>query len=110
MIDCIFCKIIQKQKPADFIFEDEHITVFKDIHPKAPIHLLIIPKTHIKSLAEVSEKEAHLIAHMLLVMPSLAIRQGLKGFRTIINTGKDGGQVIDHLHFHLLGGDHLSSM
>ena len=110
MTDCIFCKIIQKQIPTDFIFEDEHIVVFKDIHPKALIHLLVVPKTHIKSLAEVSEKETNLIAHMLLIMPSLATREGLKGFRTIINTGKDGGQVIDHLHFHLLGGAPLPGM
>lgn len=110
MIDCIFCKIIQKQIPTDFIFEDEHIVVFKDIHPKARVHLLIVSKTHLKSLAEVSEKEAALISHMLLAVPSLAKAEGLQGFRTVINTGREGGQMVDHLHFHLLGGDHLPGM
>jgi histidine triad (HIT) family protein len=110
MTDCIFCKIIQKQIPTDFIFEDEHLVVFKDIYPKARVHLLVVPKTHIKNLAEVSEKEADLISHMLLVIPALATKAGLQGFRTVINTGREGGQVIDHLHFHLLGGDHLPEM
>ena len=110
MTDCIFCKIIQKQIPTDLIFKDEHIVVFKDIHPKARVHLLIVSKKHIKSLAEVSEKEAALISHMLLAVPSLAKAAGLQGFRTVINTGREGGQIIDHLHFHLLGGDHLPGM
>lgn len=107
MTDCIFCKIIQKQIPTDFIFEDDRLVVFKDIHPKARVHLLIVPKTHIKSLAEISEADASLMSHMLLVIPKLATTSGLQGFRTVINTGREGGQVIDHLHFHLLGGDHL---
>ena len=110
MIDCIFCKIIQKKIPTDLIFEDEHIVVFKDIDPKASVHLLIVSKIHLKSLADVSEKEAGLISHMLLAAPSLAKMRGLQGFRTIINTGRQGGQMIDHLHFHLLGGDHLPGM
>ncbi len=110
MTDCIFCKIIQKKMPTAFIFEDERIVVFKDIYPKARIHLLVVPKIHIKSLAEVSKKEADLMAHMLLLMPSLATNAGLHGFRTVINTGKEGGQVIDHLHFHLLGDDNLPGM
>ncbi len=110
MTDCIFCKIIQKQTPTDFIFEDEHLVVFKDIYPKARTHLLIVPKVHIKSLAEITEAEASLMSHMLLTIPKLSKTAGLQGFRTVINTGKEGGQVIDHLHFHLLGGVHLPDM
>lgn len=97
--------------PTEFLFEDEQLVVFKDIHPKARVHLLIVAKQHIKSLAAVSEKEAGLVAQMLLVVPKLAIDQGLtKGFRTVINTGAEGGQIIDHIHFHLLGGGPLPGM
>ena len=110
MTDCIFCKIVAKEVPTDFLVEDEEVVVFKDIHPKARVHLLIVPKVHIKSLNEVSEKEAGLLSHMLLILPTLAKAQNLKGFRTIINTGADGGQVIDHLHFHLIGGGALPGM
>lgn len=110
MTECIFCKIVSKQIPTEFLFEDEQIVVFKDIHPKARVHLLIVAKAHIKSLAEVSEKEAGLISHMLFVLPKLATAQGLQGFRTVINTGKEGGQIIDHIHFHLLGGGPLPGM
>lgn len=110
MTDCIFCKIIQKQISTNFIFEDEHLVVFKDIHPKARVHLLVVPKTHIKSLAHVSEAEAILMSHMLLTIPKLATTAGLQGFRTVINTGREGGQMVDHLHFHLLGGDRLPGM
>lgn len=111
MSDCIFCRIVSKQIPTEFLFEDEQLVVFKDIHPKARVHLLVVAKTHIRSLAEVSEKEAGLISHMLLVLPKLATEQGLtKGFRTVINTGAEGGQIIDHIHFHLLGGGPLPGM
>jgi histidine triad (HIT) family protein len=103
MTDCIFCKIVAKQMPTEILFEDEQLVVFKDIHPKASVHLLIVSKQHIKSLAEVSDNEAGLMSHMLRVIPKLAQEQGLTGFRTVINTGRAGGQVIDHLHFHLLG-------
>ncbi len=108
MANCIFCKIIAKQMPSDLIHEDDKIVVFKDIHPKAKVHLLVVPKEHIKSLSEVTEQHAALMAHMLLILPTLAKAQKLNhGFRTVINTGEGGGQEIDHLHFHLLGGDPL---
>lgn len=111
MTDCIFCKILSKQMPTEFLFEDDKIVVFKDIHPKAKVHLLVVAKNHIKNLAEVSEKEAGLLSHMLMVLPGLAKAQGLnKGFRTVINTGAEGGQIIDHIHFHLLGGGPLPGM
>jgi histidine triad (HIT) family protein len=111
MTDCIFCKIIAKQMSAEFILEDDHLVVFKDIHPKARIHLLIVAKKHIKNLATATEKNAELLSHMLLTLPKLATEQGLmKGFRTVINTGVEGGQIIDHIHFHLLGGGPLPRM
>ena len=111
MTDCLFCKIGSKNMPAKIVYEDEHLLAFHDIHPKAKIHVLLIPKHHIKSLNEVSANESLLIANMLLALPKLAKELGLnQGFRTIINTGSGGGQVIDHLHFHLLGDSALSAL
>lgn len=111
MTDCIFCKIIAKQIPSETIFEDENLIVFKDIRPKARVHLLVVSKKHIKSLFEITEEHNSLLASMLLALPKLAKQQGLdNGFRTVINTGSGGGQEIDHLHFHLLGGSSLPKM
>ena len=101
---CIFCQIAAKTLPAKAVYEDEQVLAFHDIHPKAPVHLLLIPKKHIKSLMEVESSDASLISHLLLQLPILAKAQGLhEGFRTHIYTGRKGGQEIDHLHFHLLG-------
>ena len=105
MEDCIFCKIIAKTANANIIFEDDNIVVFPDLHPKAKTHLLIVPKKHIKSLLELSPSDDELLAHMILELPKLARQVGVKGFRTIINTGKEGGQHVDHLHVHLLAGN-----
>lgn len=108
MSDCIFCKIVAGEIPSSPVYEDEHIFVFKDINPKAAVHLLVIPKQHIVSLDDLSAGHAELIAHMMLKLPELAKAQGLEtGFRTIINTGPGGGQIVDHLHIHLLGGKGL---
>ncbi len=104
MTDCIFCKIIARQIPADIVDEDDNILVFKDIHPKASTHLLIVPKVHIDSLASLTQKESELAAHLMLKLPEVARKMGLEGFRTVINTGREGGQVVFHLHAHLLGG------
>lgn len=101
---CIFCKIAEKALPAKAVYEDDRVLAFHDIHPKAPVHLLLIPKKHIKSLLEIELSDANLMSHLLLTLPILAKEQGLhEGFQTIIYTGKKGGQEIDHLHFHLLG-------
>jgi len=111
MADCIFCKIVAGQIPTDLLYQDDQVVVFKDIRPKARVHLLIVAKEHIKSLAETSAKHAALMAHMLMILPTLATKQGLTdGFRTVINTGSGGGQEIDHIHFHLLGGGALPKM
>lgn len=104
MTDCVFCKIVTGQLKADILFEDDNILVFKDIFPKAPIHLLIVPKKHIDSLKTLTVEDSELMGHIMLQLPQLAKRQGLEGFRTIINTGKEGGQEVFHLHLHLVGG------
>lgn len=108
MTDCLFCKIITGDIPADIVYQDDKILVFKDINPKADVHLLMIPKQHIESLTQLNESHHDLISYMMLKLPQLAVDQGLSsGFRTIINTGKDGGQEVFHLHIHLLGGKNL---
>ncbi|ALB23963.1 HIT-like protein [Piscirickettsia salmonis] len=105
MSDCIFCKIINKQLPTDFIYEDSETVVFKDIQPKAPVHVLVVPKKHIASLAELTSPDQAVMANMMMNLASIAKKAGLNdGFRTIINTGQGGGQEIDHLHVHILGG------
>lgn len=105
MTDCIFCKITAGETNTKFIYEDDQIVVFPDLYPKAKTHLLITPKQHISSLMDVNMEDAQLMAHMLCMMPHIAKQLGIKGFRTIINTGKEGGQEIPHLHFHLLAGN-----
>jgi len=108
MSDCLFCKIAAGEIPADKVYEDEQVVVFRDIYPKAEVHLLIIPREHIVSLNELEPEHDALVAHMLRLTRSLAEEQGLTaGYRTIINTGKGGGQEIFHLHIHLLGGRNL---
>ena len=110
MTDCIFCKIITGDIPSAKVYEDDKIFVFKDINPKAAVHLLVIPKIHLESLDSLAEEHQALIGHMMLKLPELAQGQGLNnGFRTIINTGPDGGQEVGHLHIHILGGTGLAS-
>jgi len=110
MTDCLFCKIINKDVTADIVYEDNKVLVFYDIYPKAKVHLLMIPKIHIESLNELDKEHDGLMSHMLRLLPKIAKEQNLdNGFRTIINTGKGGGQVIFHLHIHLLGGSNLPS-
>lgn len=104
MSDCLFCKIVSGDMDTRFIYEDEQVVVFPDIHPKATTHLLVTPKKHIQSLNEITDQDSKLMAHMISVLPKIAKELGIKGFRTIINTGREGGQEIDHLHFHLLAG------
>ena len=109
--DCIFCKIVAGEIPADFIYTDEHLVVFKDIYPKAPVHILLVPREHIISLNELEPQHDALISTMMRLLPTLAKQQGLdQGFRTIINTGRGGGQEVFHLHIHLLGGHQLGGI
>ncbi|MBD3671548.1 MAG: histidine triad nucleotide-binding protein [Gammaproteobacteria bacterium] len=108
MSDCLFCKIAAGEIPADKVYEDDQVVVFKDIAPKAEVHLLMIPRQHIASLNELSVEHDVLTSHMMRLLPRLAREQGLEqGFRTIINTGEGGGQEVFHLHLHLMGGDNL---
>jgi histidine triad (HIT) family protein len=106
MTDCVFCKIIAGEIPSDIKYQDEKLIAFPDIHPQAPIHILIVTKKHIKSVMELSTEEESLIGHMIHVAKQLAVKEGIaeKGFRIVINTGVMGGQAIPHLHMHLLGG------
>ena len=109
MNGCIFCRIVAGDIPSTKIFEDERFFAFRDINPKAEVHLLAIPREHIDSLNELDEAHDKLMGHMLRQLPKIAKQQGLDdGFRTIINTGKGGGQIIFHLHIHVLGGRKLS--
>lgn len=108
MSDCLFCKILAGEIPADVVYEDDQMMVFKDIAPKAEVHLLAIPRVHIESMDELDESHDALMAYMMRKLPAIAKQQELNtGFRTIINTGPGGGQVVFHLHIHLLGGSSL---
>ena len=105
----IFKKIIDREIPAEIVYEDDLCLAFRDINPQAPTHVLIIPKREIPSLADVEEADEPLLGHLLFVARQLAVQlQLVGGFRTIINAGRDGGQTVDHLHVHLLGGRTLT--
>ncbi len=104
--DCIFCKIIRDEIPSVKVYEDEKMLVFKDVEPKAKVHLLAIPKDHFKLLSEMNEDRAELLKYMLLKIPEIAAANGLKnGYRLIVNQGDDAGQTVFHLHIHVLGGE-----
>lgn len=107
--DCIFCQIVQGKIPCEIAYEDDEVIAFKDIHPLAPVHILVIPKLHLRSLNDVTPEHEPLIGHLLGVIRRLASEFGVadSGYRVVTNTGTDGGQVVGHLHFHLLGGKAL---
>ena len=102
--NCIFCKIVNGSIPSKKIYEDEDVIAFNDINPSAKVHFLIVPKMHIDSLASCDMQHQDLLGKMLLLAPKLAEEQGLAGFKTLINTGVDGGQEVFHIHLHVLGG------
>jgi histidine triad (HIT) family protein len=104
-MDCIFCKIVAGTIPSKKLYEDELTYAFPDINPQAPVHALIIPKQHVASLADVDANSTAILGHLLEVAKKLANEQKLEnGYRVVINTGPNGGQTVDHLHLHLLGG------
>ncbi|MDI6812444.1 MAG: histidine triad nucleotide-binding protein [Desulfitobacteriaceae bacterium] len=111
MSDCLFCKIAQKEIPSEIIYEDELIVAFKDINPVAPVHILLIPKKHLISVNNIMEEDEAVIGRIFSVAKELAHQFGIaeSGYRVVTNTGTDGGQVIGHLHFHILGGKALRS-
>lgn len=111
MSDCIFCKIARGEIPCRKVYEDDEVLAFHDINPAAPVHFMLIPKLHLASLAEAGDAHAALLGKMLLLAPRLAREQGLEnGFRTVINTGKGGGQEVFHFHIHVIGGGNFPPM
>lgn len=110
--DCIFCKIIAKEIPSAIVYEDEDILAFKDINPAAPVHILIIPKKHIPTITDITEDDIALIGRIHLAAGKIAREQGIfdQGFRLVNNCRSHGGQVVFHLHFHLLGGKNLGGL
>jgi len=106
MFGCIFCQIAAHKKPAEILYEDDSCLVFRDTNPKAPVHLLVIPRKHISSLNDKLENEKALLGHMLTIVGRMAKDQGIdgSGYRTVINTNAEAGQTIFHLHIHILGG------
>lgn len=105
----LFLKIINREIPADIVYEDDQCLAFRDINPQAPVHVLLIPKKPISSLNELSPDDSELLAHLLQAVPRVATQLGLSGgYRTVINTGPHGGQTVFHLHLHILGGRNLT--
>jgi len=105
-MDCIFCKIANKEMDSEIVYEDDNFIAFKDISPRAPIHVLIVPKKHIASVNHLKEEHKELIGSMFLVAQKVVEQLGIrdKGYKLAFNVGKDGGQIVDHLHLHVLGG------
>lgn len=110
-MDCLFCKIVNKEIPSKLVYEDEEIMAFHDIHPLAPIHILVIPKKHIASIVDLEKEDEQLIGKIFTIINKIAKQLGIeqKGFRVVANCGEDGGQEIKHLHFHLLAGKKLGT-
>jgi len=109
-MDCIFCQIVAGKIPSEIVYQDDEVIAFRDINPQAPIHLLIIPKRHIPSLTHLSEEDLPLMGHMVNTANQLAKREGIAkiGYRLVINCGEQGGQLVPHLHMHLIGGRRLA--
>jgi len=110
MTDCLFCKIVKHEIPARTVYEDEDIFAFEDINPQAPVHILIIPKEHFASLNDVPEEKRDLLGRILIRAKRIAREKGLgeRGYRIVLNTEKDSGQEVFHIHFHLLGGRRMT--
>lgn len=110
MSDCLFCKIAAGQIPSNKVYEDDSILAFRDIQPQAPVHILVIPKSHIPSVDGITPENSDLVAHIFTVIPQIAAKEGLTGgYRVVSNCGADAGQTVKHLHFHILGGKPLNT-
>ncbi len=108
-MDCLFCKIVAGEIPSTKVYEDETVLAFRDIAPQAPTHILVIPKAHIGSVAEITGENSAVVAHIFEVIPQIAKAENLdNGYRVVSNCGADAGQTVHHLHFHILGGKPLS--
>ena len=106
-MDCIFCKIIDKNIPSDIVYEDERVMSFKDISPKAPFHILILPKKHIESVNHLKKNDIDLIGYLFLTAKKIAEQKHFAGYKLVINVGRKGGQLIDHMHLHFLAGEDI---
>ncbi len=111
-MDCIFCRIISGEIQSDILYQDEQAVAFRDVNPKAPVHLLVVPRKHIESVAALTEDEASISGHLVAVANRLAREAGIseKGYRLVVNCGPDGGQLVPHLHLHLLGGRQMGML
>jgi histidine triad (HIT) family protein len=108
-MSCLFCRIVEGEIPSTPVYQDELSYAFADINPKAPVHILIIPRKHISSMIDTGQDERALLGHLHWAAAQIAHKKGLaNGYRIVVNTGADGGQTVDHLHLHLLGGRHLT--
>ncbi|MGD0347747.1 MAG: histidine triad nucleotide-binding protein [Terracidiphilus sp.] len=108
-MSCLFCKIASGEIPSTAVYQDERVYAFADINPKAPVHILIVPREHIGSLAEAAPEQNTLLGHLFWAAAEIARKKGLnKGYRVVVNTGEEGGQTVDHLHLHLLGGRQMT--
>ncbi len=103
---CLFCQIVAGQAPADVIYQDEHVVAFRDAHPQAPVHVLVVPRQHVSSLADVGEEQYPLLGAIVAAINRIATERGIadSGYRVVVNVGRGGGQHVFHLHWHLLGG------
>ena len=111
MSDCIFCKILDGEIPSNRVYEDEYCIAFHDVQPAAPVHLLVIPRKHISSLDALTPQDQELMGHIMTRIPEIARNQGLdQGYRTVVNTGEQGGQTVFHIHFHILGGRQMTGL
>ena len=109
MENCLFCKIVKGDIPSTKVYEDERVLAFRDIAPQAPTHILVIPKTHIGSVAEITAENSAVVAHIFEVIAKVAAQEGLEqGYRVVSNCGEHGYQSVKHLHFHILGGKQLT--
>ncbi|MBI3114916.1 MAG: histidine triad nucleotide-binding protein [Candidatus Kerfeldbacteria bacterium] len=110
-MDCVFCRVIAKELPADFVYEDDEIVAFRDIHPAAPVHVLVVPRRHVTSVTALTEADAAFVGKLVLVGARIAREQGIadNGFRFSTNVGEHGRQSVPHLHFHLMGGRKLTT-
>ena len=109
-MDCLFCKIVAGEIPSTKVYEDETVFAFRDIAPQAPTHILVIPKAHMASVAEVNAENSAVVAHIFEVIAQIAAQEGLdNGYRVVSNCGPDAGQTVNHLHFHILGGTELNT-
>ena len=111
-MECIFCRIAAGEIPGDIVHQDKELIAFRDINPQAPTHILIIPKSHIASMRELTGKQQALMGRLILLANELAVKEGISasGYRLSVSTGADGGQLVPHIHFHLLGGRKLDDM